>query len=182
LTFRPDQWLDLRAFGVAIPLQPWPFVDVILGTDDEISTPPCWKTRRQIKITDSQVSDARVSGNVEAAIAGSAGTGTQVLFTRNALRQGSRIPPAAEQPSEDAAGFPVNVQNKFLAPKTRLPPRVNLCLSQHGVEWLAAARFGNACGAICRYPPRACSNATPPDAQRSPGLPCRFFRFVPPVI
>jgi 5-dehydro-2-deoxygluconokinase len=154
LDFRPDQWLDLRAFGVAIR-SALPFVDVILGTDDEINA-AMLEDRRQIQINDSQVSDARVSGNVEEAIAGLLALGPQVLLQKRGA-QGSRIHRSG-QPSEDAAGFPVNVQN-ILGAGDAFAAGVIYAYLQ-GWEWLAAARFGNACGAIV-VTRHGSSNATP---------------------
>jgi 5-dehydro-2-deoxygluconokinase len=154
LDFRPDQWLDLRAFGVAIR-SALPFVDVILGTDDEINA-AMLEDRRQIHITDSQVSDARVSGNVEAAIAGLLALGPQVLLQKRGAH-GSRIHRSG-QPPEDAAGFPVNVQN-ILGAGDAFAAGVIYAYLQ-GWEWPAAARFGNACGAIV-VTRHGSSNATP---------------------
>ncbi|MCC6799708.1 MAG: 5-dehydro-2-deoxygluconokinase, partial [Anaerolineae bacterium] len=67
IDFRPDQWHDPRAFGVAIR-SVLRNVDVVLGTQDEINaamlTDPA-----QMSLTHSQVSDTRVSGDLDAAIA-----------------------------------------------------------------------------------------------------------------
>ncbi len=67
IDFRPDQWHDPRAFGVAIR-SVLRHVDVVIGTQDEINaamlTDPA-----QMSLTHSQVSDTRVKRRLDAAIA-----------------------------------------------------------------------------------------------------------------
>ena len=64
--FRPDQWHDPRAFGVTARAA-FRLSDIVLGTEDEINaamlTDPA-----QITLTHSQVSDTKVSGDIDAAI------------------------------------------------------------------------------------------------------------------
>ncbi|MBW7886520.1 MAG: 5-dehydro-2-deoxygluconokinase, partial [Caldilineaceae bacterium] len=67
IDFRPDQWHDPRAFGVAMRAV-LPLVDIVIGTEDEINasmlTDPA-----QMRLTHSQISDTRVAGDVQDAIA-----------------------------------------------------------------------------------------------------------------
>src|SRR5262249_43900857 len=66
IDFRPDQWHDPRAFGVTLRAA-LRLVDIVLGTEDEINaamlTDPA-----QVQLTHSQVSDARVGGDIDSAI------------------------------------------------------------------------------------------------------------------
>ena len=66
IDFRPDQWHDPRAFGVVIR-SVMPLVDIVIGTEDEINasmlTDPA-----QMSLTHSQISDTKVTGDVNAAI------------------------------------------------------------------------------------------------------------------
>ena len=66
IDFRPDQWHDHRAFGVTLR-SALHLVDLVIGTEDEINavvlTDP-----NQVNLVESQVSDTRVSGDVQAAV------------------------------------------------------------------------------------------------------------------
>src|SRR5690606_28063553 len=66
IDFRPDQWHDVRAFGV-VARSVMPFVDVVIGTEDEINAATL-SSLEQMELTHSQVSDTKVSGDTEAAI------------------------------------------------------------------------------------------------------------------
>src|SRR5213080_546225 len=66
IDFRPDQWHDPRAFGVVLR-SVLRLVDIVLGTEDEINA-ALLSDPSQISLTHSQVSDTRVSGDVDAAI------------------------------------------------------------------------------------------------------------------
>jgi 5-dehydro-2-deoxygluconokinase len=77
IDFRPDQWHDPRAFGITLR-SALRLVDIVVGTEDEINavmlTDPS-----QVSLTHSQVSDARVSGDISVAIQALLGLGPQVL-------------------------------------------------------------------------------------------------------
>src|SRR2546421_2977644 len=77
IDFRPDQWHDHRAFGVTLR-SALHLVDLVIGTEDEIKavvlTDP-----NQVDLVSSQVSDARVSGNVRSAVQMLLNLGPQVL-------------------------------------------------------------------------------------------------------
>ncbi|MXZ22799.1 MAG: 5-dehydro-2-deoxygluconokinase, partial [Caldilineaceae bacterium SB0665_bin_25] len=66
LDFRPDQWHDPRAFGV-VARSVLPNVDVVIGTEDEINA-AVLSDASQMSLTHSQVSDAKVEGDVKSAI------------------------------------------------------------------------------------------------------------------
>src|SRR5258708_747881 len=66
IDFRPDQWDDPRAFGVVLR-SVLRLVDIVIGTDDEINA-AMLTDASQVSLTHSQISDARVSGNINTAI------------------------------------------------------------------------------------------------------------------
>ncbi len=61
LDFRPNQWHDPRAYGITIR-SILPFVDIVMGTEDEINA-AMLTDPNAVRLTHSQVSDARVAGN-----------------------------------------------------------------------------------------------------------------------
>src|SRR5207248_6998644 len=77
IDFRPDQWHDARAFGVVLR-SALRLVDIVVGTDDEIKATMLTDTS-QISLTHSQISDARVSGDINAAIQALLDLGPRVL-------------------------------------------------------------------------------------------------------
>jgi len=80
IDFRPDQWHDHRAFGVTLR-SVLHLVDLVIGTEDEIKavvlTDP-----DQVNLVSSQVSDARVSGNVRSAVQMLLDLGPRVLVQK----------------------------------------------------------------------------------------------------
>lgn len=146
IDFRPDQWHDPRAFGVAIRAV-LSAVDIVIGTEDEINA-AMLRDAGQMRLTHSQVSDTRVSGDVEAAIATILALGPQAVLQKVGaagvtvhVRQADGIVDKIEAP-----GFPVEVTNILGAGDAFaagfLYGRVR------GWDWYKAARLGNACGAI----------------------------------
>lgn len=144
LDFRPDQWHDPRAFGVTLRAA-LRLVDIVIGTEDEINA-AMLSDPRQITLTQSQVSDARVSGDIEAAIGGLLALGPQALLQkRGAL--GARVHLAAQSAKPiDAPGFPVQVYNILGAGDAFAAGFLYGHLN--GWDWYRAARLGTACGAI----------------------------------
>ena len=142
IDFRPDQWHDPRAFGVAIR-SALRSVDLIIGTNDEINaamlTDPA-----QLQLTHSQISDARVQGDTDQAIATILGMGPRTLVQKRGA-DGSRVHLAAGE-TIDAPGFPVEVYN-ILGAGDSFASGV-LYGHVQGWDWYKAARMGNACGAI----------------------------------
>jgi 5-dehydro-2-deoxygluconokinase len=169
IDFRPDQWHDPRAFGVAIR-SALRNVDIVIGTDDEINaamlTDPA-----QLQLTHSQISDARVGGDIEAAITTILKMGPQVLAQKRgadgscihvveqavestesteassqATSSANSVPSVATIRRIDAPGFPVEVFN-ILGAGDAFASGLLYGYVQ-GWDWYTSARMGNACGAI----------------------------------
>ncbi|MEW5956954.1 MAG: 5-dehydro-2-deoxygluconokinase [Chloroflexota bacterium] len=158
MDFRPDQWHDPRAFGVAIR-SVLPLVDLVIGTEDEINaamlTDPA-----QMSLTHSQVSDTRVSGDLEQAIRALLALGPRALLQKRG-EAGVRIHLARpDGPAEqiDAPGFPVEIYNILGAGDAFAAGF--LCGYLKGWDWYRAARLGNACGAIV-VTQHGCANFMP---------------------
>lgn len=154
IDFRPDQWHDARAFGVAVR-SALRSVDVLIGTQDEIKA-AMLASADQVALTHSQISDAQVAGDLDAAIDGLMALGPNALIEKRG-REGARI----HQPGGatiDAPGFPVDVHNILGAGDAFaagfLFGRVN------GWDWRKSARLGNACGAIV-VTAHGCANFMP---------------------
>jgi 5-dehydro-2-deoxygluconokinase len=146
IDFRPDQWHDARAFGVTLRAA-MRLVDIVIGTEDEINaamlTDPA-----QVSVSQSQVSDARVSGDIDAAIVGLLALGPRALLQKRG-EHGARVHlgPAAGGPKQiDAPGFQVEVYNILGAGDAFAAGFLFGHLS--GWDWYKSARMGTACGAI----------------------------------
>jgi 5-dehydro-2-deoxygluconokinase len=145
IDFRPDQWQDARAFGVTVR-SALRLVDVVIGTEDEINaamlTDPA-----QINLTHSQVSDARVSGDIEDAIKHLLSLGPGVLLQKRGS-EGARVHIRTGSQTEriDVPGFPVEIAN-ILGAGDAFASGALYGFVQ-GWDWRRAARLGNACGAI----------------------------------
>jgi 5-dehydro-2-deoxygluconokinase len=146
IDFRPDQWHDARAFGVTTRAA-LRLVDIVIGTEDEINaamlTDPA-----QVSVSQSQVSDARVSGDIDAAIAALLALGPRALLQKRG-EHGARVHlgPAAGGPAQiDAPGFQVEVYNILGAGDAFASGFLFGHLS--GWDWYKSARMGTACGAI----------------------------------
>jgi 5-dehydro-2-deoxygluconokinase len=142
LDFRPDQWHDPRAFGTAIR-SALRLVDVALGTVDEVNA-AVLADPADVRLEHSQVSDAQVSGDVEAAVRRLLGLGPQAVVEKRG-EEGARIWAADATPVE-AAGFPVEVQNILGAGDAFAAGFLYGYVNGWDLE--RAARLGNACGAI----------------------------------
>ena len=158
IDFRPDQWPDARAFGTTVR-SALRLVDIVIGTEDEINA-AMLTDAAQVSLTHSQVSDARVGGDVDAAIRALLVLGPHALLQKRGAA-GSRVHlgPAAEAPSPiDVPGFPVEVANILGAGDAF----ASGFLFGHvrGWDWYKAARLGNACGAIVVTKP-GCANFMP---------------------
>lgn len=158
IDFRPDQWSDPRAFGVILR-SVLPLVDVVIGTEDEIKaamlTDPA-----QISLTHSQVSDARVSGDIDTAIAGLLALGPRVLAEKRGAA-GSSVHLVSDDgltTQLDVPGFPVDVQNILGAGDAFASGFLYGFVK--GWNWYKAARLGNACGAIL-VTKHGCANFMP---------------------
>jgi 5-dehydro-2-deoxygluconokinase len=142
LDFRPDQWHDVRAFGVVVR-SVMPLVDVVIGTEDEINAAMLASTA-QMHLTHSQVSDAKVSGDSRRAIEKLLSFGAEAVLEKVGS-QGARVHLASGEIIE-APGFPVEVYN-ILGAGDAFGAGF-LYGYVHGWDWYRAARLGNACGAI----------------------------------
>lgn len=162
IDFRPDQWHDPRAFGVAIR-SVLRLVDLVIGTEDEINA-AMLSDASQISLTHSQVSDTRVTGDIDAAIAALLALGPRALVQKRG-GEGARIHLAnTEAPPNriDAPGFPVEVAN-ILGAGDAFASGLLYGYVQ-GWEWYKAARLGNACGAIV-VTKHGCANFMPTYAE-----------------
>jgi len=155
--FRPDQWHDPRAFGVAAR-SAMRLVDIVLGTEDEINaavlTDPA-----QMRVTHSQVSDTKVEGDTDAAVDLLLGLGPEAVLQKRG-EHGARLHVRENGAvrHEEVPGFPVEVYNILGAGDAFgagfLFGYVN------GRGWYESARLGNACGAIV-VTKHGCANFMP---------------------
>jgi 5-dehydro-2-deoxygluconokinase len=152
--FRPDQWHDIRAFGVNIRAA-LRLADVVIGTEDEINAAMLGESG-QMELTHSQVSDARVEGDTTAAI--------QTILTQEpealVLKTGARgaVIHLASGEVIEAPGYPVEVYN-ILGAGDAFGGGF-LYGYVHGWDWYKSARLGNACGAIV-VTKHGCANFMP---------------------
>src|SRR5579859_3419433 len=146
IDFRPDQWHDPRAFGVTLR-SALRLVDVVVGTEDEINavmlTDPS-----QVSLTHSQVSDARVSGDINAAIEALLDLGPRVLaHKRGAAGSTVHLVSNGNVVTQiEAPGFPVKVENILGAGDAFASGFLYGLVN--GWDWYKTARLANACGAI----------------------------------
>ncbi|HZU00457.1 MAG TPA: 5-dehydro-2-deoxygluconokinase, partial [Ktedonobacteraceae bacterium] len=158
IDFRPDQWDDPRAFGVTLR-SILRLVDIVIGTEDEINA-AMLTNPAQISLTHSQVSDARVSGDIDMAITALLNLGPRVLAQKRGAA-GSRVHLVSDGSSAtqiDVPGFPVEVQN-ILGAGDAFASGL-LCGFVKGWDWYKAARLANACGAIL-VTKHGCANFMP---------------------
>jgi 5-dehydro-2-deoxygluconokinase len=158
IDFRPDQWHDPRAFGVAVR-SVLPNVDIVIGTEDEINAAMLVDTG-QIRLTHSQISDARVEGDIDIGIQTLLSLGPKALLQKRG-EDGVRVHLKQEDGSIeqiDAPGYPVEIYNILGAGDAFgggfLYGYVN------GWGWYKSARLGNACGAIV-VTQHGCANFMP---------------------
>ena len=152
--FRPDQWHDPRAFGVVVR-SAMKNVDIVIGTEDEINA-AVLSDPSQMSLTHSQISDTKVSGNVEAAIERILTLGPKVVVekigskgARIHLKSGEKI---------DAPGYPVEIYNILGAGDAFGAGFIYGYTN--GWDLRRAARLGNACGAIV-VTKHGCANFMP---------------------
>lgn len=157
IDFRPDQWHDPRAFGVAIR-SALRLVDVVLGTEDEINaallTDPAG-----VEATHS-VSDTKVLGNVDAGVGAILALGPKALVQKRG-QHGARVHlrhPDGSTESIDAPGYPVEIANILGAGDAFAAGFLYGHLNGWG--WRRSARLGNACGAIV-VTQHGCANFMP---------------------
>ncbi len=142
LDFRPDQWHDPRAFGQNVRAA-LPLVDVVLGTQDEINAANLDEVQ-QVSLTHQQVSDARVSGDLDSAMQVLLGLGPEAVIEKRGSEGACAHLSSGE--SVDAAGYPVEVHNILGAGDAFAAGFIYGQLQ--GWSWSKSMRMGNACGAI----------------------------------
>ena len=142
LDLRPDQWHDLRAFGVVIR-SALRLVDVVIGTADEVRA--C-ALKDQVSLSAEQLhlSGTQISGDVREAVAAVLAAGPQALVMKRGRE--STIVHLRSGETLEAATFPIEVHNVLGAGDAFASGFLYGYLK--GWEWHRAARMGNACGAI----------------------------------
>ena len=145
LDFRPDQWGDPRAFGVAVR-SALRSVDVVLGTADEIRAATL-VDRDGVAVSHSQVSDAHVAGEDGSAVPELLSAGPRVVIEKIGP-EGARV---YERTTEDISvqevpGFPVDIVNVLGAGDAFGAGYVYGIVN--GWSAYKSARMGNVCGAI----------------------------------
>ncbi|MCY3593849.1 MAG: 5-dehydro-2-deoxygluconokinase [Bacteroidetes bacterium] len=142
LDFRPDQWHDARAFGVSIRTA-LRSVEIVIGTRDEINA-AVLENPDQVQLTDQQVSDARVEGDVNRAVSTLLDLGPRLVIEKCGA-EGARIHERGMAPVE-VPGFPVEVQNILGAGDAFAAGFIYGLVK--GWPYVRAVRLANACGAI----------------------------------
>lgn len=158
IDFRPDQWHDPRAFGVTVR-SVLPNVDIVIGTEDEINA-AMLADAGQINLTHSQVSDARVEGDIDAAVHALLSLGPRALLQKRG-EEGVRVHLRQEDGSLehiDAPGYPVEIYNILGAGDAFGSGFLYGHVNNWG--WYKSARLGNACGAIV-VTKHGCANFMP---------------------
>ncbi len=154
LDFRPDQWHDARAFGVAIR-SALRLAKLVLGTVDEINAAVLGGAGG-VQLEHSQISDARVGGDVEAAVGQLLELGPEAVVEKRG-ELGARVwPRGGEQ--IDVPGFEIEVQNILGAGDAFAAGFLYGYVNGWG--WYESARLGNACGAIV-VTKHGCANFMP---------------------
>lgn len=157
LDFRPDQWHDPRAFGVAVR-GALPLCDVVVGTEEELKAVFLERTG-DVVVSGSQVSGADVTGDVDRAVAGVMARGPAVLVVKRGAR-GAVVHEGGR--ATEVAPFPVEVLKVLGAGDAFASGLLYGFL--HGWEWAKSARMGNACGAIVVTRP-GCANFMPTERE-----------------
>jgi len=142
LDLRADQWHDLRAYGVNIR-RVLPLVDVVIGTAAEAKAAALVEGMA-VTVERSQVSEAQVSGDLEAAAQAILATGVEALALTRGADGSSVHTPGGE--AIEAPPYPVEIYNTTGAGDAFASGLIYGYLN--GWDWRRSARFGNACGAI----------------------------------
>ncbi|MCC7165304.1 MAG: 5-dehydro-2-deoxygluconokinase [Anaerolineae bacterium] len=154
LDFRPDQWHDPRAFGVAAR-SALGSVSIVIGTEDEINA-TMLQDPKQIEMHASQVSDAHVEGETTRAIETLLALGPRAVIEKRGVH-GARIH-RLDGTKQDAPGFPVEVYNILGAGDAFAAGFIYGIVNEW--DFYRACRLGNACGAIV-VTKHGCANFMP---------------------
>lgn len=152
--FRPDQWHDVRAFGV-VARSALRLVDVVIGTEDEINAAMLRDTS-QMNLTHSQVSDTKVAGDTRSGIQFMLSLGPEAVVEKIGP-EGARIH-LKDGEVIQAGGFPVEIYNILGAGDAFGGGFLYGYVNDWG--WYKSARLGNACGAIV-VTQHGCANFMP---------------------
>ncbi|MEL7235201.1 MAG: PfkB family carbohydrate kinase, partial [Chloroflexota bacterium] len=154
IDFRPDQWHDVRAFGVTAR-SALRLVDVVIGTEDEINAAMLTDTGK-MSLTHSQVSDTKVEGDSRSAIEVMLTHGLEAVVEKVGA-EGAKIhlPDGEVMP---VPGFPVDIFN-ILGAGDAFGGGFLYGYVQ-GWDLYKSARLGNACGAIV-VTKHGCANFMP---------------------
>jgi 5-dehydro-2-deoxygluconokinase len=140
--FRPNQWHDARAFGVTVRAA-LPLVDIVLGTEDECKavtlTDPA-----HVNVTHSQISGAKVAGDLEAAVLAMERRGPKVIVVKRGEKGATLF--ESGKASVEVPGFPVEVYNVLGAGDAFAAGFIYGLVK--GWDHYKSARMGNAGGAI----------------------------------
>jgi 5-dehydro-2-deoxygluconokinase len=158
LDFRPNQWHDPRAFGVTVR-SALRLVDIVLGTEDECKAVTL-KDASQMDVQHSQISGARVEGDVEATVRGMLEHGPKLVVVKRGEKGATLFP--AEGAVRDVPGFPVEVYNVLGAGDAFAAGFIYGLVK--GWDWYQSARMGNAAGAIV-VTRHGCANFMPYEAE-----------------
>ena len=140
--FRPDQWHDVRAFGVQVRAA-LRLVDVVIGTEDEINA-AMLDDPANMSLTHSQVSDTKVTGDSRRNIQQMLTFGVDAVVEKVGA-EGAKIH-LPDDSILDAPGFPVEITNILGAGDAFGGGFLYGYVNDWG--WYKSARLGNACGAI----------------------------------
>jgi 5-dehydro-2-deoxygluconokinase len=154
LDFRPNQWHDARAFGVTVR-SALPVVHIVLGTEDECKAVTLTDPT-QVDVTHSQISGARVAGDLDAAVEAMRRRGPKVVVVKRG-EKGATVFEAGMDPS-DVPGFPVEIYNVLGAGDAFAAGFIYGLVKNW--DYFKAARMGNACGAIV-VTKHGCANFMP---------------------
>jgi 5-dehydro-2-deoxygluconokinase len=152
--FRPDQWHDIRAFGVQIRAI-LPLVDIVIGTQDEINA-AMLDDPRKMSLSHSQVSDTKVEGDSRRNIERMLENKLEAVVEKVGS-EGAKI----HMPSGEivqAGGFPVEIYNILGAGDAFGGGFIYGYIN--GWSLYKSARLGNACGAIV-VTKHGCANFMP---------------------
>jgi 5-dehydro-2-deoxygluconokinase len=156
--FRPNQWHDVRAFGV-VARSVLRLVDVVIGTEDELNA-AVLSSAEQMELTHSQISDTKVAGDTQRAIDMFLQSGPEAVIEKRGAH-GARIHLRTGEVI-DAPGYPVDVKNILGAGDAFGGGFLYGYVK--GWDWRKSARLGNACGAIVVMA-HGCANFMPTMAE-----------------
>ncbi len=142
IDFRPDQWHDPRAFGLVIR-SVLHLVDVAVGTGNEVKAAMLTDSV-SVSVEHSQISDAKVTGDLEQAIRAALGAGLEALVVTSGAE--ATVAYTREGKVIVAEPFRIEVTNPLGAGDAFASGLLYGYLQKW--DWRKAARMGNACGAI----------------------------------